>query len=624
MDSFYKSFKIFLLSSFLSTLLYSENIDDLLNEFNQKNDTSQKTIDENKGHLVLYTRDRIERMHARTLKDILETTPVIYYHENRYAIPDPLAGGSGIPYVSNLIRVYIDGVEVTQGWLGSGLMLYGDINIDFVDHIEFYYMTPSFETSTEPAYMTIFLYSKQPDQDSGAKLSLLQGDNGYNAQSFSYGAEKEDYSYMINISHTDAIRDKIDNGTDTPLSRDYQRTQIFGYIKNDNQIFHLQLINKETDSLAGLSWDATPELSEVDYLNLHMDYGITFNEYWHAQFTYEWLKTNIRYKDDTPLISAGIPIALTSFTNESKNDTFTAELTHKTTIGKHHFITGVKARRKKLIYANTDEAPSLGKEPFDTEVVSSIFFQDQYKYNENNLFSLGVSYNHIDRNGDIGNNDLWQFRVGYIYANDQWSYKTYLYRSMFAKDPLGTSLYNLDNLTPQTSLGFTQEAAYKDNDQSVRLILHIMKDENGLLNNDPSIETKYFSTILNYNYILTNNSKLDLQLYYAHYTDIFNVDKLQDWSGYLALSNTYKHFDFYNSVIWHRNSIDYKDYFDLSSTITWNLNENLSVSLKGENLLNKAKKTQQYRVDPITMTPLSPIDFSTSNRRIKLEVEYIF
>ena len=161
-----------------SSMLYAENVDSILQEYNQKNDLSQKTIDENKGHLILFTREKLEKMHAKTLKDVFKTTPMIYYHENRYALPDPLTSGAFEPYRSNFIRLYVDGVEITQGWMGSGLMLYGDVNIDFVDHIEFYYMTPSFETTVEPAYLTVFLYSKDPKRDPGGKLDLVQEAEG--------------------------------------------------------------------------------------------------------------------------------------------------------------------------------------------------------------------------------------------------------------------------------------------------------------------------------------------------------------------------------------------------------------------------------------------------------------
>ena len=609
-----------------SNMVYAENIDSMLQEYNQKNALSQKTIDENKGHLVLFTREKLEEMHAKTLKDVFKTTPMIYYHENRYALPDPVTSGAFEPYRSNFIRLFVDGVEITQGWMGSGLMLYGDVNIDFVDHIEFYYMIPSFETTTEPAYLTIFLYSKDPERDSGGKLDLTAGSRGYNSQSISYGEQKEDYSYMINFSHTDAKRETVPNGTSTPLSRDFERTQLFSYIKTDDQIFHLQVMKKNTDSLAGMSWDATPLESEIDYLNVHMDYGIDLSEYWHAQFAYDWLKTDMTQADEFPL---AWPDALGSniFNGLYKNSTYTAELTYTETIKDHRITAGLKGRFKKLdSFENNGENALIN--PFTEERIGSVFFQDQYALSTQELLTLGISYNQISRNGNVEDDSLFQFRLGYLYTSEHWSYKAYLYRNQFALEPLVRylDLPNYQDVEPQTTIGVTQEFAYSDKEQRIRLILHAMQDEDSLFQdrvNGLGEDTKYFTTIFNYDYHFNVDNKMNLQLYYAHYKDIFNLEKLEDISGYLSFANSYEDIDFYNGVVWHRNSLNWTNYFDLTSSISWNITDDLTVTLKGDNLLNKAKKTRQYRYNPVTeeqgVLEISPID-----KRITIELEYLF
>ena len=606
---------------------YADSVDSILQEYNQKNALSQKTIDENKGHLVLYSRDKLEKMHAKTLKDVFKTTPVIYFHENRYALPDPLTSGAFEPYRSNFIRLYVDGVEITQGWMGSGLMLYGDVNIDFVDHIEFYYMIPSFESSVEPAYLTVFLYSKDPQRDGGGKLDLLGGSRGYNSQSISYGEEKEDFSYMVNFSHTDSQREKINNGTLLPLSRDFERTQLFSYIKNEDQIFHLQVMKKNTDSLAGMSWDATPLVSKMDYLNVHMDYGIDFNEYWRAQFAYDWLKTNIKQADDFPLLW---PDALgeNTFDGKYKNSTYTAELTYKETIGNNRITAGIKGRHKALD-SFTNYGHNALFSPFTSENIASIFFQDQYALSDAQLLTLGISYNNISRNGGIENDSLLQLRLGYLYTNEHWSYKAYLYRTQFALEPLMRYLdpLNYQDVAPQTTLGITQEVSYTNKKQQVRLLLHMMQDEDSLLQNQTSGlggDTKYFTTIFNYDYSFNVDNKMNLQLYYAHYKDIFDLDKLEDISGYLSFINSYENFDFYNGIVWHKNSLDWKNYFDLTSSVSWNINQDLTVTLKGDNLFNKAKETNLFRVDPATGSMLDPLKVSPIDQRIMLELEYIF
>jgi hypothetical protein len=81
---------------------------------------------------------------------------------------------------------------------------------------------------------------------------------------------------------------------------------------------------------------------------------------------------------------------------------------------------------------------------------------------------------------------------------------------------------------------------------------------------------------------------MNLQFYYAQYRDIFDLEKLEDISGYLSFANSYEKWDFYNGVVWHRNSLNWKNYFDLTSSVSLNIHENLTLTLKGDNLLNKA------------------------------------
>ncbi len=610
-------------------MLHGESMDTLLKEYKDKNDLSQRTIDENKGHLILFTRDRLERMHAKTLKDVLKMTPFIYYHENRFGLPDPLTSGAFEPYRSNFIRLFIDGVEITQGWLGSGMVLYGDMDINFADHIEFYYMTPSLETSVEPAYMTIFIYSKEPEQDSGTSLDVLAGSRGYNVQDVNYGGKENGVSYMLNVSRTQEKRERIDNGTDNPLKRDFERLQLMGYAKTETQVFHIQLMQKNTDAFAGLSMDATPEVSEIDYQNVHLDYRYMFTPHWQLQLAYDMLKVDVQMSDDTPLLYSGALFG-NNFYGKSKNSTYSGELTYTQQCGKHRIATGMKGRVKKLDYIQEQR---VGNVPliFDREDVWSVFFQDQYHLSKNKLLNVGIEYSRIHRNSPrVNDDDLLQIRLGYIYSGEKWRYKAYLYRSMFALDPFSTTLnistfsLHKDPHTVQKTWGVTQELGFEGEHYSADVMLFLLQDKDGLIQNGGDGNTKYFTTVFQYNYRFDLENRMDLQLYYANYKDIFTLDRLEDYSGYLTFSNTYGQFDFYNGVVWHQNNIDDKNYFDWTSSISWNVHENLTLTLKGENLLDKAKETDLYRVDPATGTLLPPLEVSPIDRRISMELEYLF
>ena len=102
----------------------------------------------------------LQRMQAKSLKDILKSTYPLGYNENRYGRPDPTTFPiAAAPFLSSMMRVFIDNQEITTGLYGSGIVLLGDINLEFVDHIEVYTQNPSYEYSTESTYVLVKLYS---------------------------------------------------------------------------------------------------------------------------------------------------------------------------------------------------------------------------------------------------------------------------------------------------------------------------------------------------------------------------------------------------------------------------------------------------------------------------------
>jgi len=616
-----KRFIFFMLLLF-ATFVEAASVEELMDDYTDKNVLSKKTIDANKGHMFLFSRDRLEKMHAKTLKDVLKLSPVLNYRENRFALPDPLSTGSIEPFKSNFMRLYIDGVEITQGWMGSGVMLYGDVNIDFADHIELYLMTTSFENSVEPAYMTIFIYSKDPKRDSGGKINLALENEGGNSQSITYGEVKEDYSYMLNYSHTKTKREKVANGTAQPLSRDYERSQLFGYIKSEDQIFHLQVMKKETDSLAGLSWDATPLTSQIDYMNVHMDYGLQLSEFWKVQFAYDWLEMDSVQADELPLIFF-VPSFANPLHANYKNSTYSGELTYKNTLGNHRITTGLKGRIKHL---DSFTVKGKGKVPtaFDEENVLSLFFQDQYMLTDRQLLTFGINYGRYIRNGPVEDDDLIQLRLGYIYSGDEWSYKAYLSRTMFTLDPYSRYLNELAPADPQVTSGFTHEIAYATDNNYFRLIMMAMEDEDGVVLSIGPDNTKYYFTMLNDEYTFDNDNKISLQLFYGYYEDIFQYDHMEGYGGYLSFINSYESLDFYNNIVWQKYSIDNVNSFEWTSSISWEATQNLTLTLKGENLLNKAEKSDIIRINPLLGTLSSPLSYQLTDRRILLELEYTF
>jgi len=73
----------------LSQDLFADNsIENLLSTIEKKNDLSEKTKLENSGFSTIYTRQDLDMMQVKYLRDILKYT-LDGYRESRYGLPDP-------------------------------------------------------------------------------------------------------------------------------------------------------------------------------------------------------------------------------------------------------------------------------------------------------------------------------------------------------------------------------------------------------------------------------------------------------------------------------------------------------------------------------------------------------
>ncbi len=431
---------------------------------------------------------------------------------------------------------------------------------------------------------------------------------------------------MVNFSHTDANREKIDNGTPYPLRRDFDRLQLISSLRWGKHRMHLHALRKNMDALAGITFDATPRSSTVDFLNVHFDYEWRFAPHWQMHLVYEWLRSDLSQLDELP--TPLFPSLSGDFDIKARNSTYTADLTYQNRFGKHAVTTGIKARFKRLDCVKTKETGKLHT-TFDQEDVYTYFFQDQYSVAPHHLLSVGLSASEIRRNGGFDSDTLTQARLGYIYTREKWHYKAYVYRQMFTLDPFIRYLTQTTDITaikPQTTYGISQEIGYTDERYDIRLMTMWMKDRNGLMQLGGEGKTRYFNTIVTYAYRFDPDNRFDMQVYYADYRHIFTLDRLKDYSGYFSLSNRFGDIDLYNGMVWHRNTIDHKDYFDWDVALTWNISPDMSVTLKGQNLLDKAKKSTLYRVNPTTIPPsmLPPLSISPIDRSVMLEWEYTF
>ena len=606
------------------------NLDNLLNDIEKKTDLSSKTKLENAGISTIYTRDDIDRMQVRYLKDILKLTRTVSYTENRYALPDPAFQGSIQPFLSSPIRVFIDNQEITTSLYGSGLIIMGDIDIGFVDHIEVYSQNPSFEFSTEPTYSLIKLYSKKAIKDEGGKVSISGGSYGSKNISAYHSEELDnDWSYFTYVSQNDDRRKKY-YSHDNEISRDKKVSHFFTSFYDDKNSILIEAISSSRDSFIDNSFDATSDTGIIDADSLHLGYDYKGNDFSFLS-TYGYMNTKSDFKDSSQ----------TLFSQESKTSShvLTSELKYYFNTLNNKLISGVKYRFKKFDYekleVNDTKLPSTGH---SYQAVSTAFVENQYSLKENSIISTGIEYIDVKNNNSVQQDNLFLYRIGHTYTNEKWTNKLINAHIETSLEPylVNSSNYYVSEgkKDPQEMNSFIEDIIYEDKNKKYELILDysiiknyllLIADNGKLLDNyKKDVITK--SATFNFTYKYNNYDKFLLSLRHAQTKNLPNTGIFKYSTAVFRNISTFNKFDIYNELIFTNNN-NYNQsnyYYDYTLAIKYKHTKDLSISLKGENLFNKAKTTSYSRIDPTTAKPEEALNISPIDKRIMLTVEYLF
>ena len=76
--------------------------------------------------------------------------------------------------------------------------------------------------------------------------------------------------------------------------------------------------------------------------------------------------------------------------------------------------------------------------------------------------------------------------------------------------------------------------------------------------------------------------------------------------------------------MYYKSNSDNKDYYNYSIGAKYHHTKDLTFSLKGENILDKAKPTRYRRIDPKTFYPQETLLVSPIDKKFILSLEYLF
>ena len=619
------------------TLSFSQDvsIDTLLQDIEKKTDLSSKTKLENGGVSIIYTRDEITRMQARNLKDILKSTYPLGYNENRYGLSDPYTLGTVHPYVSSSIRVFIDNQEMLSGLYGSGMVLYGDLDISFVDHIEVYIGNPTYEYSTEPTFILIKLYSKKASKDAGSKLTLglgNYGDSYFNA--YNSADLENDWSYFASASFEDDKRKKY-TSHETELSRDKQTSFLFGSFSNKNNHFIVNAGMQPRDTFIDQSLDATPTKATMKNKFIYLGYDGEYKNFSYL-LSYNYLETTNDFKDEvTPLPSFGYLFPVASVDLKSISNVISSELKYKYEVDWNKLVVGVKYRYKGYKYRTLARNNFVVDPRLREQNVATVFLENQYSLYENSIITTGVSASMVENSDSDQDDNLLMYRAGYTYTNSEWISKTIYSHMELSLDPY---LVNSDgvyitpgkkDITKQDV--FMQNIVYEHENNKYELILSAIKTKNQLMPNLQSgLLENYAKTIdlasgvFMWTHGYNRFDSLYLTVAYNKITNIPAIGKFTQYISTLRNLNSYKKFDIFNELLFYRDNSHKVNYYDYSAGVIYHHTQDLSLSIKGTNILNRAKPTIYTRVSPVTFTREEPLSISPIDPQVMIMMEYLF
>lgn len=141
----------------------AQSMDDLLSQYRSESDLSIQTKKESAGSFIIFTRERLEKMQAYNLRDILKTIPWFTMQET-VSGQVSMAMSKASTFNSQFLKLYINDHELGSIGFGSAMKMWGFLDISNIDHIEIYQVGSSVMVGDEPPGLVIRLYTKDPSR----------------------------------------------------------------------------------------------------------------------------------------------------------------------------------------------------------------------------------------------------------------------------------------------------------------------------------------------------------------------------------------------------------------------------------------------------------------------------
>jgi len=631
---------MFLLFTFIG-VLYADSLNNLLKEYEDNSQKSLQTVNEKLGHVLVYSQKELKLMQHNKLGDVLKELPLLNLNRNRYGLTSPSLAGTKTT-VSGFFRLFVNDHEVSSIHTQSFALSWGEMPLDFVDYIEVYYGESSFSLGNETGIYFIRVYTKSALKENSTQLKTLYTDNNSFSQSLTHSESLENgWSYLLFFNQNN-IKNEMEYKNEL-LKNDMKSRYFYVDMKKDTLGINIGFNDIKKESYMGLSLDLVPnngELNSQDYfINVSKSFldddslkiGASYNIY-----KREYKEDNDEGLGVLPLIDFTQPPINTipkKYKENLKYIKSTGYVTKNFKTSNNQLLTSFHIKKKEYKLINRESTNLFGQvtsnkkfNDFNKETIYSFILEDNYTVNDKLLLIANSKFDKYDRNAYLKDSDETMYKVGAIYTpTENFGLKTF-----YTKTYLPPSFYNTEfasslnkDIKTQKYNFYTTEAVFAFNKSKFSITYHNVEIEDfiyfapiGFINVDHKIKTE--GLIFDYKYQISKNNKMVFNYYFTKSSeDINNSDK----GGYIKFMGNYSKFEYFSSLIYKNkfefrpedsNHISVDASYNLNVGATYNYNKDISISLKGENLLDKSTKSLFTDGFPGTNTAIKDFDRTVS------------
>ncbi len=577
-----------------------ESISTLLEKYARAGKLEYRTVQEGEGHVIVFSREDLDRMQAYTLKDVLKIIKFYHVYSDRFG--NYLFNYSILSMMyTSTVRIFIDNHELSSVFARTPFYLWDNFPLDQIDHVEIYIGETAVKFGNEYASVLIKLYTKEPEKQNMTYIRLSKDrKKGYGTTIYDAREGKHGTSYMVMFNKYLDDRHRVSG-----LSRDSDN--LYGYFLFKYNDVHVEfgLSRKKSDIFLGSAVDNRLDYGDFkgEHRYLSIDTHLLRDKSLKITFSVDRITKDTIERDNNGVVSC-LPIGLLF----KSSDIGIEESSYNFTLRK---ITKYKNNELSTLFIYKNRGYNLKKNatlidnsPFvlknsGNEDYYSFLVQNESKIGDGTFFVTGLRYDSYHRSEDI--KDVSGFMV-----------KAELVQKI--SEGLYYKIFGGSFFVPQTFFELTTNPQLKK--QKNKLITINLEKE--FKKNDIifAFGKMYIDNMVIFEPTLLKFTNLEEELNFTFYSvyakfkfsetgkilfDVFRIDPNKDIPGFISKEgaglHVFEKFGKINSYIgivyragYNFNGIDVDYGIDLTVGISYRINDNITVGIRGENLLNKSLK----------------------------------